>query len=143
MKDEGVNGYVERKAGGAFEGTLKVWGVDLSPIQGVMFQENGKAYLWLKRKDKLVYDPDQQQYYTKKREPRWEAYLEKQFDDKNVIAFRGEFYFMRFRFSIVGIWDSVLGMQKNRLNLFVERLPMEKQDIINKINERKSNEERP
>jgi len=140
MTYEAINGFIERKAGGTFEGTIKVWGVDLSPIQGVLFKDGGKNYLWLKRKDKLVYDSEQQKYDTKKREPRWEAYLEKQFDENNVIAYKGEFYFMRFRFSVVGIWDSVLGMQKNRLNLFVERLPMEKQDIIRKINERNSNE---
>ena len=47
---------------------------------------------------------------------------------------------MRFRFKIEGVWDSVLGMdKKHRLNLFIERLHMSEQTIINSINERKRN----
>jgi hypothetical protein len=44
---------------------------------------------------------------------------------------------LRFRYSIVGVWDNILGKDKQRLNLFVERLPMSQQTIVNRINERK------
>lgn len=135
-----INGYIERQAGGKFDGVIKVEGIDLSPIHGVFFKHGSDNYLWLKRKDMLVYDHEQQQYRARKREPRWEAYLEKQLDDKSIVAYKGIFYFMRWKFSIVGIWDSVLGMEKSRINLFVERLPMEEQDIINKIRERNEND---
>lgn len=145
-----VNGYLERKAGGKYEGTLTIEGVDISPIAGVYFKENGKNYLWLKRKPLLEWEYDQQQYIQRPREPRWEAYLQKQSD--GVVAYRGEFAFLRFKFSIVGVWDNVFCKDRNRLNLFVERLPMKDQTIINGINERnkemfnkknnKSNEER-
>lgn len=135
MNDNGyTNGYLERKSGGRYEGDIKIEGIDLSPIVGVFFQQEGKNYLWLRRKEMLVYDYDQQQYKTRKREPRWQAYLEKKIGDKGVVAYKGEFYFMRFRFSIVGVWDSVLGMENARMNFYVERFPMEKQDILNGIN---------
>ena len=84
----------------------------------------------------LVYDENTQQYLSRKREPRWEAYLEKQMDG-STIAYKGEFHFLMFKYEIVGIWDSVLGKEKSRMNFFVERLPMEKQDIINGINKRR------
>ena len=132
-----INGYLERKAGGKYEGEISVEGISLSPITGVSFKQDGRMYLWLKRKDKLVYDPQTQSYVTRKKEPRWEAYLEKQMDG-NAVAYKGEFLFMRFKFSIVGVWDSVLGMEKSRMNFFVERLPMDKQDIIKGMNKRKT-----
>lgn len=132
---EYINGYIERRSGGRFDGTLRIDGVDISPITAVAFKEEGKTYLWLRRKDMLVYDENTQQYLTKKREPRWEAYLEKQMDGSTV-AYKGEFHFLMFKYEIVGVWDSVFGKEKSRMNFFVERLPMEKQDIINAINER-------
>ena len=132
---EYINGYIERRSGGRFDGTLRIDGVDISPITAVAFKEEGKTYLWLRRKDMLVYDENTQQYLTKKREPRWEAYLEKQMDGSTV-AYKGEFHFLMFKYEIVGVWDSVFGKERSRMNFFVERLPMEKQDIINAINER-------
>ena len=48
--------------------------------------------------------------------------------------------FLRFKYSIVGVWDNVFGKDKQRLNLFVERLPMSEQTIINSNNERKLKE---
>lgn len=132
-----INGYLERKVGGKYEGEISIEGISLSPISGVSFKQDGKMYLWLKRKDMLVYDPMTQSYSTRKKEPRWEAYLEKQMEGQTV-AYKGEFLFMRFRFSIVGVWDSVLGKEKTRMNFFVERLPMDRQDIINGINQRKA-----
>lgn len=134
-KGEYINGYLERKSGGKYEGEISIEGISLSPIVGVMFKQDGKNYLWLRRKDMLVYNSEEQRYIKKKREPRWEAYLEKQMKD-DVVAYKGEFPFLRFRFSIVGVWDSVIGRDKNRINFFVERLPMERQDIIHGINKR-------
>lgn len=133
---EYINGYIERKSGGGYDGVLKIDSIDISPITAVAFKDEGKTYLWLKRKDMLVYDENTQQYLSRKREPRWEAYLEKQMDG-STIAYKGEFHFLMFKYEIVGIWDSVLGKEKSRMNFFVERLPMEKQDIINGINKRR------
>ena len=88
----------------------------------------------------LEYDFDTSTYRKREREPRWECYLKKQLDG-DVVAYKGEFVFMRFRFGIEGVWDSVLGKDRlQRLNLYVERMPMSKQTIINGINERKRNE---
>ena len=130
------DGYIQRVGEGKYEGEIKIKGISLSPICGVMFQEEGKNYIWLRRKDILEYDPETQTYVKRKREPQWEAYLEKQLND-NVVQYRGEFYFMRVKFSVVGIWDSVMGMDKQRMNFFIQMLPREKQDIINMINSRK------
>lgn len=132
---EYINGYLERSAGGNYEGRISVEGIDLSPITGVMFKQDSKSYLWLRRKDILEYDYDQQRYISRKREPRWEAYLEKQMDG-NVVAFKGEFLFMRFRFSITGVWDGVFGMDKSRINFFIDRVPMDRQDIIQGLSKR-------
>lgn len=132
---EYINGYLERSAGGNYEGRISVEGIDLSPITGVMFKQDSKSYLWLRRKDILEYDYDQQRYISRKREPRWEVYLEKQMDG-NVVAFKGEFLFMRFRFSITGVWDGVFGKDKSRINFFVDRVPMDRQDIIQGLSKR-------
>lgn len=132
---EYINGYLERSVGGNYEGRISVEGIDLSPITGVMFKQDSKSYLWLRRKDILEYDYDQQRYISRKREPRWEAYLEKQMDG-NVVAFKGEFLFMRFRFSITGVWDGVFGKDKSRINFFIDRVPMDRQDIIQGLSKR-------
>ena len=138
---EYINGYVERKAGGEYLGEIKVEGIDLSPIIAQYFKQNGENYLWLRRKPLLEYDMQKQKFTKREREPRFEAYLKKQVDGK-TFAYVGEFLFMRFKFKIVGVWDSVIGRDKNRLNLFVDRLPMQEQTIINGINQRKQNEKR-
>lgn len=134
-----INGYIERKAGGIYDGTLRVDGIDLSPVEATFFKDKGKNYVWLKRKPIMEYDFDTQSYRTRQREPRWEAYLEKQLDG-SVMAYKGEFIFLRFKYSIVGVWDAVLGKDKSRLNLYVERLPMSQQTILQGINERKRKE---
>lgn len=133
-RNEYINGFLERKAGGKYEGEIIIEGINLSPIMGVMFNEQGKDYLWLRRKDMMVYDEEQQVYISRKRKPQWEAYLEKQIED-DAIAYKGIFPFARCKFSIVGVWDDVLGMEKNRMNFFVSRLSMDKQDIIHGIRE--------
>lgn len=132
-----TNGYLERRSNGRYEGELSIEGVDLSPIIGVYFKDGDKSYLWLKRKTMLEYDNKSQTYKERQKEPRWQAYLQKQVDG-NGIAYRGEFVFFHFKFEIYGIWDNVLGMaDKHRLNLFVDRLPMKDQTIILSIIERK------
>lgn len=131
-------GYLERKEGGRYEGCVRVDSIDLSPIEGVYFEENNEHYLWLKRKPLMEYDVKTQSYLLRAREPRWEAYLIKQHSGR--IAYKGDFTFLRIRYSIVGIWDDVL-RDKNRLKLFIERLPMEQQDIINRINKNKKQQQ--
>lgn len=120
---------------GSLEGILRVDGVDISPIQGKMFKENGDTYLWLRRKDLTEYDIEEQRFKTRKRKPRWETYIKKQLD-KGAVAYKGEFFFLRYRYSITGVWDNVFGMEKGRLNLFVERFPMREQTLLNKIREK-------
>ena len=137
MELDYVSGYIERNKEGKYDGLLKVEGIDLSPIQAIMFNEGGKTYLWIKRKDVLEYDFETTRYIRRKREPRFEAYLEKIIDG-NAVAYKGEFLFLRFRFSIVGVWDTVDGFDKGRLNLYVERLPQERQEIINALRNTKN-----
>lgn len=127
------DGHLQR-AGGMFSGRLRVDGVDLSPIEGMYFKERDKLWLWLKRRPLLEYDNTLGKYRERAREPRWEAYLEKV--NKGVVAFEGVFAFLRFRYRMTGIWDEVLRDSRSRLNLFVERLPLSEQTIINAINER-------
>ena len=135
-----INGSIERRNGGRYEGTIKIQGIDLSPIEATFFKDdNGEQYLWLKRTPIMQYDFDTQTYTSRKRKPVFEAYLKKQLDDKSI-AYKGEFMFMRWKFSIMGIWDGILGKDNQRLNLFVERLPMSQQTILNDINERRKQE---
>lgn len=138
MIDDFVNGYIERTREGSFVGRLSIDGVDISPIEGIYFRQDGEMYLWLKRRHIMEYDFDSQSYKTRKPEPQWEAYLKKGAD--GVAAYSGEFAFLRFRYSVKGVWDVVFGKDKHRLNLFVERLPMERQTILNNINERRRND---
>lgn len=142
MNEDYINGFIERKSGGAHEGVLSIEGILLSSITAVYFKDDGENYLWLRRKKVLEYDPELQAYRERDAKPHFEAYLKKQING-GTIAYKGEFVFMRFRFSIIGIWDRILGHDKQRLNLFVERLPMSQQTIINSINEsRKENDRR-
>lgn len=128
------NGFIERKKSGRYEGNIIIDGVDISPIEGVYFMEQNKHYLWLKRKPILDYDTQTMSYRTRERQPKWEVYLQKQTQDN--ITYIGEFIFLHFKYKIVGFWDDVLGEDKQRLNLCVERLPMSQQTIINGINQR-------
>jgi hypothetical protein len=132
-----INGHIERKKSGAYEGGVTIDGITLPSIQAVFFvNDNGEKYLWLKRKKILEYDFESQAYHERDAKPQFEAYLKKQLDG-NAVAYKGEFVFMRFKYSITGVWDRVLGNDKQRLNLFVERLPLAEQTIINSINESK------
>ena len=130
---EFVNGYLENKGDGKYQGELSIEGVNLSPIDGQYFKKDGKTYLWIKRHDLLEYDSKTMKFVARKRKPSFEAYLEKQMDGTHVV-YVGEFCFLRWKFKIVGMWDDVDGILKQRLNFFVDRLPREQQTIINGIN---------
>ena len=137
-----VNGFIQRSNGGLYLGKISIEGINLGNIEAQYFKKDGDNYLWLKRRRILEYDNKTQSYNEREPQPRWEAYLKKQMNG-DAVAYKGNFNFMRFRFSIVGIWDKVLGTDKqHRMNLYVERLPMAQQTIINGINERKRNEQK-
>lgn len=136
-----INGYIERQPNGQYAGKISIEGVALGTIEGIYFKQDGDNYLWLKRRRILEYDADTQSYKEREAKPQWEAYLKKITVDDGVV-YRGEFNFIHFRFSIIGLWDKILGTDsRHRLNLVVERLPMSQQTIINGINERKRNEQ--
>ncbi len=137
--DDYINGFVEHNKDGSYKGSLTIDGISLQGgITAVYFKDDGESYLWLRRKKVLEYDFESQSYKEREAKPQFEAYLKKQIDNGSV-AYKGEFIFMRFKYSITGIWDKVLGKDKQRLNLFVERLPLTQQTIINSINESKKN----
>lgn len=138
MMSDYINGYIQRESGGAYVGRITVDGVDLSPIEATFFQQDGKSYLWLKRRQIMEYDPKQCAYTHRERKPHWETYLEKQINS-GVVAYKGVCMFMRFKYSVTGVWDGIMGNDKKRLNLFVERLPMKEQTLLNQINERRNN----
>jgi len=138
MVEDYTNGYIQRQKNGSFEGRVSIDGVTLPNVVGVFFKEGEKKYLWLKRKKVLDYDFESQTYKEREAKPQWEAYLKKQIEN-DAVAYKGEFFFLHFKYSIVGVWDRVFGNDKQRLNLFVERLPMSQQTIINSINESKKN----
>lgn len=143
MIDDYINGYVERKKDGTYGGSLTIEGINLQGgITAVYFKDEDENYLWIRRKKVLEYDFESQVYRERDAKPQFEAYLKKQLEN-NAVAYKGEFAFMRFKYSITGVWDKVLGNDKHRLNLFVERLPLSQQTIINSINEsRKKNDGR-
>lgn len=144
MGDYGyINGFVQRERDGKYQGKLSIQQIDISPLEATYFKdENGDDYLWLKRKPIMDYDFETQAYTTRQRKPHFEAYLKKQVGGDGVIAYKGEFMFMRFRWSLVGVWDNILGKDNQRLNLFVERLPTSQQTILRSINERKRNDKK-
>ena len=137
MIDGYINGFIERKNEGRYEGRITIDGVTMPSISAVFFKEESESYLWLKRKKILDYDFESQTYREREAKPQWEVYMKKQLED-NVVAYKGEFFFLHFKYSIVGVWDKVLGIDKKRLNLFVERLPLSQQTVINAINEQKT-----
>ena len=140
MIEDYINGYIQRSQGGSYDGNITIDGILLPAISAVFFKDNGENYLWLKRKKVLDYDYESQTYKEREAKPQWEAYLKKQVNE-NAVAYKGEFLFMHFKYSIIGVWDKVLGNDKQRLNLFVERLPMSQQTLINTINEQKLKQE--
>ena len=137
MVEDYINGYIQRSQGGAYDGKITIEGILLPAISAVFFKDNGENYLWLKRKKVLDYDYESQTYKEREAKPQWEVYMKKQLED-NVVAYKGEFFFLHFKYSIVGVWDKVFGIDKKRLNLFIERLPLPQQTVINAINEQKT-----
>ena len=133
-----INGHIEQKSGGRYEGQIIVDGVDLSPIEATYFVQDHKNYIWIRRKPIMEFDIERQQYITRRRKPDFECYLEKQVNG-GVVEYKGVFTFLRFRYSMVGVWDRILGKDLQRLNLYVERLPLKEQTILKGINERKRN----
>lgn len=140
--ESGNDGYIER-VGGNYRGSIRIDGITLPSIIGQYFKDNGQTYLWLRRAKVLEYDSERCEYIERDARPRWEAYLKKiGVSDGSTLDFKGEFSFMRFRYSITGVWDSVFGSDsRHRLNLYVERLPDEQQTIINNINQMKRDEQ--
>ena len=134
-----INGHIERKAGGVYEGMLKIDGIDISPIEAQYFEKGGEYFFWLKRKKLLEYDDRTMTYIERNPNPKWEVYMKKGLEGDTKM-YKGEFVFMHFCYSIVGLWDKVFGKEKFRLNLFTERLPQSRQKIINAVNERLRNE---
>lgn len=137
MVEDYINGYIQRSQGGSYDGKITIEGILLPAISAVFFKDNGENYLWLKRKKVLDYDYESQTYKEREAKPQWEVYMKKQLED-NVVAYKGEFFFLHFKYSIVGVWDKVFGIDKKRLNLFIERLPLPQQTVINAINEQKT-----
>ena len=137
--NEFVNGQIQRYNGGRYTGQISVDGIDLSPIEATFFETEGKNYLWLKRQPIKEYDWETSSFKTRQAKPHWECYLEKQIEN-NTIAYKGVFNFLRFRYKISAVWDSKYGLEKNRMCLFVERLPMSEQTILTSINNRKLQE---
>lgn len=137
ISDDGyVNGHIERATGGGYNGTLRVEGIDLSPVEAQFFKKDGDTYLFIKRKPIMEFNYEEQRYITRERRPQVPIYMKKQVDSDGVVAFKGDFMFMRFKFNIVGVWDAILGKETNRLNLFVERAPKNEQTLLQSINER-------
>lgn len=133
------NGFIDKDSNGEYVGDINIEGINLSPICGQYFKKDGDTYIWIKRRPILEYDFKTESYSRREREPTFECYLKKQ-PDGDAVSFKGEFFFMRFRFSITGVWDSyVYGDSHRRLDLYIERMPAEQQTIINSINERKKN----
>lgn len=136
-----VNGFLEKSSEKANEyaGTLRIDGVDISPIHGMYFRKDSDSYLWIKRKPILDYDIGTMTYRERERVPKWECYLRKTMVGDTPM-YVGTFFFLRFKYEIRGIMDSVLGnTDRNRINFYVERLPMKEQTIINEINNMNKN----
>ena len=136
MDGDYINGYIQRTKSGSYEGKVSIEGISLPNIFAVFFEKESENYIWLKRKKVLEYDDNSKTYIERDARPQWEVYLKKQIDD-NAVAYKGEFFFMHLKYSIVGVWDKVFGNDKQRLNFFIERLPMSQQTIINSINAQK------
>ena len=130
------DGFIQRTQNGRYEGELNIDGVNISPIVGVYFVDNGVCYLWIKRKKILEYDMKFQKYTERERKPSWETYLKKEIN--KPYNYIGTFMFLRFKYQIYGIYDKNIAETK-RLNLHVERMSIENQNIIVEINKIKTN----
>ena len=132
-----TNGYLERTQDGRYSGTLTVEGINLTPIEGQYFKNDSEMYLFIKRCPIMEYDYDKGCYTTRERKPQLIIYLKKVIGGDGVVAYKGDFMFMRFKFNIEGVWDAILGKERNRLNLFVERAPMSEQLLLKSVAEKR------
>lgn len=121
-------GYIELSKGD-YVGELSIDGVNISPIIGLLFKDNGKSWLWLKRKKILEYDFQKCEYYSRTPTPIFEVYLKRK-TTNGKISYYGEFVFFKFKYSIVGMWSST-----KRIELYVDRLPDNEQKIVNRLKE--------
>lgn len=121
-------GYIELSKGD-YVGELSIDGVNISPIIGLLFKDNGKSWLWLKRKKILEYDFQKGEYYSRTPTPIFEVYLKRK-TTNGKISYYGEFVFFKFKYSIVGMWSS-----HKRIELYVDRLPDNEQKIVNRLKE--------
>ena len=135
-----VNGHIERDSFGNYSGMIAIEGINLPNIEGQYFRQDGDTYLYIKRKPIMEYDYDQERYKTREPKPQVHIYMKKVVGGDGVVAYRGNFMFMRFKFNIEGVWDNILGKERCRLNLFVERAPMQDQTLLQSIIERKRNQ---
>jgi len=131
--DSYVNGYIERAKDGYYVGSLRVEGVNLSPIEGQYFKKDNEVYLFIKRRPIMEYNYERDSFITRERTPQVLIYMKKQVNNDGVVAYKGEFMFMRFKFHIEGIWDKILGNDMKRLNLYVERAPIQEQTLLQNI----------
>lgn len=132
------NGFLQRH-NGEIVGELIIDDVNLSPIEGKLFvnPKDAKQYLWIKRKQIIEYDDKTHSYIKREREPRWQVYMQKV--ESNSTPYVGEFTFLHFKYKIEAVWDLTdYGKSKKRINLYIERLPYEKQTIINEISKRRN-----
>lgn len=127
-----TNGYLARKDKSYYLGELSIDRIDISPIEATFFEREDETYLWMKRRPILEYDG--QSYKQRLRRPHWECYLKKKKDARDT--FEGAFIFMRFKYTIIAQWDATYDDKFKRMNIYVERLPMEEQTIINNIRQR-------
>lgn len=121
-------GYIELSKGD-YVGELSIDGVNISPIIGLLFKDNGKSWLWLKRKKILEYDFQKGEYYSRTPTPIFEVYLKRK-TTNGKISYYGEFVLFKFKYSIVGMWSS-----NKRIELYVDRLPDNEQKIVNRLKE--------
>lgn len=121
-------GYIELSKGD-YVGELSIDGVNISPIIGLLFKDNGKSWLWLKRKKILEYDFQKGEYYSRTPTPIFEVYLKRK-TTNGKISYYGEFVFFKFKYSIVGMWSS-----NKRIELYIDRLPDNEQKIVNRLKE--------
>lgn len=132
-------GYIERSRGG-YVGELNIDGVDISPISAVYFKDNGTHWLWLKRKKIMEYSFETGEYTARAPSPAFEAYLVKAKSNQKEYAYKGDFVFFRFKYTIFGVWDEMM-KKTDRLNLYIERKPIEEQNILKRLNAIKNGEQ--
>lgn len=128
MLDNG--GYIERTKG-EYVGEMSIDGINISPIVGFFFKDGRTRWLWVKRKKILEYDMETGTYSTKNPKPTFEVYMQKQ--TSGNIAYKGEFVFFKFKYSIVAFFDDA--KTQDKVCFAIERMPIEQQNILNRIKE--------